>query len=235
MAGTSTFISEKAAEILFNRFMLQWLGLRGAQLFAPTTRREYDSGYDGKVVGFGAMRELYLQFKAPTLSERDRRFTAKLDTRQHGRLLRYPPGTAYYVVGMFPSLTAFNLAQAEVGASQDFLRHFLCVDAAAVPRDARSLNFGIPDSHAHSPNPGYKDPRHGRGPTDYEALAATCWMRGNVLVDKLKNSEVGRVVQFGAEGSAAEATTAIGRADELSDNDCQGMGTFVRIPLPASS
>lgn len=55
--------------------MLQWLGLGKAQLFAPSTPQEFLSGYDAKVVGAGALRELYIQFKAPTYSERDTQFT----------------------------------------------------------------------------------------------------------------------------------------------------------------
>jgi hypothetical protein len=40
-------MSEKAAEILFNRYMLQSFGLGGAQLFAPSSIEEFKNGYDG--------------------------------------------------------------------------------------------------------------------------------------------------------------------------------------------
>lgn len=64
-------ISEKALEILFNRFLLQCFPLGAVQLFAPTTVEEFRSGYDSRVVGFSSLRELYLQFKAPSLLARD--------------------------------------------------------------------------------------------------------------------------------------------------------------------
>lgn len=230
----TTLVSEKAAEILFNRFMLQWFGLGGAQLFAPTSPQEFACGYDGKVVGFGAMRELYLQFKAPTLSQRDRRFTARLTPHQHERLKRYPPGSAYYVAGMFSSMEHFNRAQAEVKTAEDFLRHFVCVDATALPHDARSVTFGIPESHRHSPEPGFKAFEHGPGPTDFAPLAGSQWERGNTLVAKLKQGQVGRVVRFehASEFGLADETEPLNsKGGSPTEADCKTLGTFVRVPL----
>ncbi|MCI1192604.1 hypothetical protein MOJ79_12190 [Calidifontimicrobium sp. SYSU G02091] len=230
----TTLVSEKAAEILFNRFMLQWFGLGAAQLFAPTSPQEFACGYDGKVVGFDAMRELYLQFKAPSLSRRDRRFTVRLTPHQHERLKRYPPGSAFYVAGMFGSMADFNRAQAGVKTAEDFLRHFVCIDAAALPQDARAITFGIPESHRHSPEPGFKASAHGPGPADFEPLVGSQWERGNTLVSKLKQGQVGRVLRFGPEGECARAD-AVAPVTELgsmpTEAECRGMGTFVRIPV----
>jgi hypothetical protein len=230
----STLVSEKAAEILFNRFMLQWFGLGGAQLFAPTSRQEYDHGYDGKVVGFGAMRELYLQFKSPSLSERDRRFTVTLDPRQHSRLRTYPAGSAYYVAGMFSSMADFNRAQTEVRTAEDFLRHFLCVDASALPDNARRVTYGIPESHSHSPRPGYKTGENGRSPLDYVSLDRDTWDRGNTLVDRLRKGQVGRVIRFDPAAEASPVDQALSgarTAAAMTDADCKALGTFVRVPL----
>jgi hypothetical protein len=230
----STLVFEKAAEILFNRFMLQWFGLGGAQLFAPTTTQEFTCGYDGKVVGFDAMRELYLQFKAPSLSQRDRRFTVRLTPHQHERLKQYPPGSAYYVAVMFSSMEHFNRAQAKVKTAEDFLRHFVCVDATALPLDARGITFGIPESHRHSPEPGFNASAHGPGPTDFAPLVGSQWERGNTLVAKLKQGHVGRFVDFRGGRAAAhadmEAAPLLAGSTLPTDAECRTLGTFVRVP-----
>jgi hypothetical protein len=229
----STLVSEKAAEILFNRFMLQWFGLGDAQLFAPTSTQEFACGYDGKVVGFDAMRELYLQFKAPSLSQRDRRFTVRLTPHQHERLRGYPPGSAFYVAGMFSSMAHFNQAQAEVKKAEDFLRHFICIDAAVLPQDVRAVTFGIPESHRHSPEPGFKTSAHGPGPTDFESLGSQ-WDRGTTLVAKLKLGQVGRFVDLRGRRVATQVETnaapVLAGPAMPTDAECRTLGTFVRVP-----
>jgi hypothetical protein len=105
-------ISEKAAELLFTRYLLQALGLRTAQLFAPSSWQEHDCGYDQRIVGFSRMRQINLQFKSPEYTEPNR-FTIRLSPRQHQILQqKYPQKAAsYYVAHMFTSLKAVNEEQ----------------------------------------------------------------------------------------------------------------------------
>lgn len=228
-------VSEKAAEILFNRHMLQWLGLGKAQLFAPTTPEEFRSGYDAKIVGTDSLRELYLQFKAPNYSERDNRFTFELTPHQHARLLRYPAGSAFYVAGHFASLQQLNVVQSSVGTTEEFLRYYVCVDVSGVPASARSVTFAVPPSHRHSVEPGYKDSRHGKSPKDYAALEPRFWERGNSLVSRLKQGQVGRVLTLDYGGEVASDTRAAPTASAYievpSQLECRSLGSFIRILL----
>ena len=226
-------VSEKAAEILFNRYMLQWLGLGKAQLFAPSTPQEFLSGYDAKVVGAGALRELYLQFKAPTYSARDTRFTFELTPHQHARLQRYPTGSAFYVAGYFTSLRQLNDVQSSVATTEDFLRYYVCIDVAGISATARCVTFAAPASQRHTVDPGYKDARHGKGPKDFAPVESRFWERGNSLVARLKQGQVGRMLSFGAEDEAAivksVAIETPSYVELPSPKECQSLGSFVRI------
>lgn len=231
----ATLVSEKAAEILFNRYMLQWFGLGKAQLFAPTSPEEFVHGYDAKVVGFPSLRELYLQFKAPSYSKRDMRFAFDLTPHQHHRLRAYPTGSAYYVAAHFVSLKHLNEAQASVSTTEDFLRYFVCVDAAAVDADARSITFSLPPSHRHSPDPGFKGPSNGKSPRDFQRLRPEHWDRGNTLIARLKQGQVGRVVRLARDGAApstdAEELGQAAAKATLTPKEWKELGSFVRLPL----
>jgi hypothetical protein len=61
-------VSEKAAEILFTRFMLQAFPLGKIEIFAPSSAEEFITGYDARFVGEDPFRQIYLQFKAPSLN-----------------------------------------------------------------------------------------------------------------------------------------------------------------------
>jgi hypothetical protein len=228
----STLISEKAAEILFCRHMLQWLGLGNAQLFAPTTRKEYESGYDSKIVGSDSMREIYLQFKAPTYSERDRRFTCNLTEHQHLRLRNYPNGTAFYVAAYFKSLDQFNNAQSSTNTTEDFLRNYICIDVKGVADDARCLTFCTPSTMRHSLEPGYKDSRHSNSPKSYTPIESMHCKKGNLLISLLKQEKVGRLIDLRPAGSTANCTNIASALDldaELPVHDFRDCGVFVRI------
>ena len=140
-------MSEKAAEILFNRYMLQSFGLGGAQLFAPSSIEEFKNGYDAKIVGFSPLREIYLQFKAPDFLERNQRFTIRTTPHQHALLKSYPARAAYYVSAMFHSMEQMNQAQAILKTAEDFLKDFECVEVSCLPPDVRSIHYSRPENH----------------------------------------------------------------------------------------
>lgn len=226
-------VSEKAAEILFNRYMLQWLGLGKAQLFAPSTPEEFVSGYDAKVVGADSMRELYLQFKAPTYSERDNRFTFELTPHQHARLQRYPAGSAFYVAAYFTSLQQLNAVQSSIATTEDFLRYYVCIDVTGVSATARSITFAAPASQRHSVEPGYKDSQHGKSPKDYTPVEPRLWERGNALIARLKQGQVGRTLQLKYEDDTVAGTKHAPEVPAYIEvppqSECRNLGSFVRI------
>jgi hypothetical protein len=220
-------ISEKAAEILFSRSLLQALGLRTAQLFAPSSWEEHQYGYDQSIVGFSAMREINLQFKSPEYTEKGHRFTIYLHTPQHQTLQRrYPQNkAAYYVAHMFASLKACNEAQADPNLTEarSFLRHFLCIDVRSLPSDARSISYIKPASHRHSPEPSFKTQGDGRSPKDAHALGVDTWERGSTLFEKLTSGTIGIVRDLSGPHQAPIAAKGIEpRASDL--------GLCIRIP-----
>ena len=104
-------VSEKTAEILFNRSFLHAFPLGSLELYAPSSVEEFHNGYDAKVVGRSTFSEIYLQFKSPTYSDKRDQFTIQLTPHQHRLLKAYPPLSAYYVAPMFLSLHDLNKAQ----------------------------------------------------------------------------------------------------------------------------
>ena len=209
-------VSEKAAEILFNRFLLQSFPLGGVQLFAPSSIEEFKKGYDTKVTGWSSLRELYLQFKAPTYSESRGLFTIRLTPHQH-RLLQasYPARAAYYVAAMFRSLTELNSAQATVKTAANFLKRFVCIDVASLPSEVDFLHYIQPASHRESPFVKFKTPNDGSTRTASHSVSADGWLRGSTLAKKFKAKEVG--VRYDLTGGYLGAMGKLMRAAQWDD------------------
>jgi hypothetical protein len=184
--------SEKTAEILFNRFLLQAFPLGGVQLFAPSSIDECKKGYDTKVTGFLSFRELCLQFKAPLYSESRDRFTISPTPHQH-RLLQklYPSRAAYYVAPMFRSLAELNSAQAAVKTVADFLKNFVCIEIAALPPEVDFFHYIQPSGHRESPLVKFKTPNDGQTRTASHPVNGDGWLRGSTLLAKFKAGRVG--------------------------------------------
>lgn len=163
-------VSEKAAEILFNRFLLQSFPLGTIVLFAPSSAQEFKSGYDSKLAGHAAFLEIYLQFKAPTYSNRRNLFTISVTSHQHQLLKAYPPHSAYYVAPMFRSLRELNEAQRDLTVSVDFLKHFVCIEVSGLPAEVDFFHFLQPESHRESPQVKYKTPDDGTTRTATHAV-----------------------------------------------------------------
>jgi hypothetical protein len=203
-------VSEKAIEILFNRCVLQSFDLGSVQLFAPTSVEEFERGYDGRVVGPRALREIYLQFKAPTYSDANARYTVKITPHQHAILkAMYPARSAYYVAPMFRTLVEFGEAQSTLtGAAANFLKHFVCIDIASLPVEVDFLNYEHPENHLESPEVKFKTPVDGKVRVAHRAVPAQAWCRGSTLLRLFKEGEVGAQVVPGAVPvRSAEAVT----------------------------
>jgi hypothetical protein len=198
-------ISEKALEILFNRYLLQSFPLGAVQLLAPTTFEEFRSGYDSKVVGFSSLRELYLQFKSPLYSETRDRFTVTPTRHQHLLLKQYPQRTAYYVASTLRSLTELNAAQRDLASAADFLRHFICIEVSALPEDVSFFHYTKPASHRESPRLAFKTPQDGKRRTAPHHVNNDGWLRGSALLSKFRTGDVGATVLLDARCDAEES------------------------------
>lgn len=198
-------ISEKSAEILFNRFLLQSFPLGRVQLFAPTSFEEFRNGYDARVVGFSSFRELYLQFKAPLYSESRARFTVSATAHQHRLLKSYPPRSAYYVAPMFKSLAELNAAQSNLHTAADFLKNFVCIEVAPLPTELDFFHYVQPPSHRESPQVKYKTPGDGQTRTAIHPVNGDGWLRGSTLLTKFKANEIGVRCDLASDYRAAAA------------------------------
>jgi hypothetical protein len=184
--------SEKTAEILFNRFLLQAFPLGGVQLFAPSSNDERKKGYDTQVTGFSSFLELCLQFKAPLYSESRARFTISLTPHQHKVLQKDdPPLAAYYVAPMFRSLAELNSAQAAVKTVTDFLKNFVCIEIKPLPPEVDFIQYIHPSSHRESPLVKFKTPNDGQTRTASHPVSGDGWLRGSTLLTKFKAGKVG--------------------------------------------
>ena len=227
-------MSEKAAEILFNRYMLQSFGLGGAQLFAPSSIEEFKNGYDAKIVGFSPLREIYLQFKAPDFLERNQRFTIRTTPHQHALLKSYPARAAYYVSAMFHSMEQMNQAQAILKTAEDFLKDFVCVEVSCLPPDVRSIHYSRPENHRSSPNVGFKNSQNGKSSNDVQPIIGNSWERGNTLMSKFKTGKLGNVVDLNSADVKHQIAPALEQADDaeryLTKFSEADFGVFIRIP-----
>ena len=122
-----------------------------------------------------------------------------------------------------------------IKSSEEFLLNFVCVDAASLPAGTRSFTFGLPPSHRHSPDPGYKNSGHGKGPKDFDPLPEADWERGNQLVRKLKNGQIGRVVRMAGGGQDSPEQMHQGSTarveEDLAESDVKSIGSIVRLPI----
>src|SRR2546422_6559555 len=208
-------VSEKAAEILFTRFMLQAFPLGHIELFAPSSREEFIRGYDAHFVGQNPFRQLCLQFKAPTYSESHDRFTIYPTAHQHQLLKTYPANSAFYVAGMFPSLREFNLYQTHLRKAADFLAHFVCIEVSALPDEVDFFHFTRPSLRRLSPHVTFKIPVDGAVRVATHTVTEGGWFRGHVLLERFRGGAVGGLVQPLKARSYKGQCDHIGEGSEL--------------------
>lgn len=217
-------ISEKSIEILFNRCILQSFELGAIHLFAPTSFEEYRSGYDGKIVGKRPLRELYLQYKAPSFSNKNGRYTVLITPHQHQALqFLYPRHSAYYVTPMFRTLEEFKDAQTSLsGSVSNFLMHFVCIDALSIPANARFFNYDHTEQRRSSPKIRFKlesdgNVREGQHPPE-------SWCSGSNLLSRFKKGEFGAKVKNGQAAKLLNREILSKSTIELSSGSLSGLG-----------
>lgn len=220
-------VSEKAAEILFNRFLLQSFPLGTIELFAPSSFEEFKSGYDSKLSGHSAFREMYLQFKSPTYSSRRNLFTISVTQHQHQLLRAYPFHSAYYVAPMFRTLRELNEAQRDLTVAIDFLKDYVCIEISGLPAEVNFFQFVPPESHRESPQVTYKIPADGGTRTATHAIQGSGWMRGSGLVTKFRDNEIGNAISLDPSQVNLES-------DSISDDSELGSPVNLARPLSAS-
>jgi hypothetical protein len=228
-------VSEKSIEILFNRCLLQSFPLGSIHLFAPTSFEEFRSGYDGKIVGKRPLREMYLQYKAPSFSEGKNRYTVQITPHQHKALQTlYPPSSAYYIAPMFRTLEEFKEAQTSLsGSVSNLLMHFVCVDAASVASDARFFNYDHTEHRRLSPRIRFKHESDGDVREGTHFVSQEDWCSGSNLLSKFKNGDVGTKVRNGKAEKLltlepqTESDVTISRESLLSLGE-SGFGSILR-------
>jgi hypothetical protein len=189
-------ISEKIAEILFNRFFLQASPLGSLELFAPSSAEEFRRGYDAKVIGRSTFREIYLQFKAPYFSTNQDRFRIRPTEHQHNLLREYTAFSAFYVVPSFRSLQELNAAQTKIRASADFLKFFVCIEVSCLPAKINFFHYWHVDTKRGCPKVCYKIPDDGSVRTVKHLVPAKRRLLGTKLASLLRSKKVGHTVSL---------------------------------------
>jgi hypothetical protein len=187
-------VCEKNAEILFNRFFLQSFPLGSLELFAPFSAEEFKNGYDTKIAGRSAFKEIYLQFKAPMFSEKQDRFTIRTTEHQHNLLKSYPPFSAFYVAPTFRTLKELNEAQTQIETAKEFLRFFVCIEVSCLPQKIKFFHYGHVDSKRGCPDVRYKVPDDGGAKIAKRPIPAKHRILGTQLLSLFKEEQVGHTV-----------------------------------------
>ena len=81
--AVKVLIPEKTSETMFIRYFMQGFGSldKGLQFYGPSTREEFNNGYDSKFSSLN--RELILQFKKPDYKVRNKEFLINITKHQH--------------------------------------------------------------------------------------------------------------------------------------------------------
>jgi hypothetical protein len=133
-------------------------------------------------------------------------------------------------------LQELNAAQAVSRTAADFLRNFVCIEAAPLPRDVDFFHYIQPSSYRESPFVKFKTPADGPTRTAEHPVIGQGWLRGSALLAKFRNGEIGvrldlRVGTF-ADGeklpNRAVVTEVLDRATKFSESE---FGVLVRTPV----
>jgi len=183
--------NEKTTEMLFNRYFLQSFRLGQVVLYAPSSREEYEKGYDARLTGIPQFREVLLQFKRPKVLKGG--FRISLTPHQHTNLRRRPSGSSFYVGHTFANLKELEAAQKNAAASREFLKHFILISVDALAEDACHVFYerGATDlARSVSVQRG-----NGEGSLT-ETIPSRFYSLGGSFVKAFQNREVGRDVHL---------------------------------------
>lgn len=185
--------NEKLIETLFNYNALRFLEREGVTLYTPSTREEFASGYDAKLMGVSGFDELYVQFKTPYLLENDGR-SVPTTPHQHARLLHYPPNAAYYVTHTFEGIDQIQELQRTRTSPVEFLHRYFAIEANHFEEDVTRLRYYVYNPE-HPEEIRYKrrvDP--GRNPA--RPVDDNDWLNGEELLSRFARGEIGARVQL---------------------------------------
>lgn len=219
-------ISEKIAEILFNRFFLQASPLGSLELFAPSSAEEFRKGYDAKVIGRSTFREIYLQFKAPYFSLNRDRFTIRPTEHQHNLLKEYTAFSAFYVAPTFRSLQELNIAQTKIKASAEFLKFFVCIEVSCLPARIDFFHYWHVDSKRGCPDVCYKIPGDGLVKTAKHLVPAKRRMLGTKLASLLKEKQVGHAVSLSSTADGINPVFSENQAEAARNWNTEAIEVF---------
>jgi hypothetical protein len=185
-----------------------------AWIYTPSSRQEYRNGYDAKIVGQGAFREIVLQFKCPKPSYDQ--FSIRVTRHQHEVLRKlYPPGVAYYVTAAFRNVREVQAAQRQAKSAAEFLRHYVAIEISEhLPVDAQRLYFERGAEPWKIRTVGYKREAEGKARKASQRVPKTTgWGSGYSLINKVREKAIGTIVDPFGSGANSEREPGIGAGD----------------------
>jgi hypothetical protein len=193
-------VSEKFLEMMFNYAMLRAADMGSLGFYAPTSRQEFKDGYDANFTGMKSCHEVYLQFKAPKYISSKRQITIEPTTYQHKILKVYPAGSAFYVLPLLTAPADWTKALSEAKSADEILKHFICVDAADLDKEADLLHYTPTENgrnelffrRSDDLNEAGKKPRN-----SVHSVMKSRIRRGDSFRKAFKKSEVGWSVTLG--------------------------------------
>jgi hypothetical protein len=188
---------EKVIELLFTRHALNMCGANTV-LYAPSSREEYLKGYDTSLLGPQGSRELLLQFKTPNICS-DGLHTVSIKPHQHLRLRHYDPGSAFYVSHIFSSYQQLQNGQLQYPNPENFLKHYIAVDASALPSDTNFFQFSpegasLPERTPFSKAPRFKRKQDGRKRKGIHLVSVNAWTDGFSILQQFQQGSMGQVL-----------------------------------------
>jgi hypothetical protein len=187
-------------EMLFNRYFLQSFGLGQITLYAPSSREEYEKGYDAKLTSSQSFNEIFLQFKRPRVKADQ--FLLSTLPHQHTNLQKRPPNSCYYVGHTFRDLQEFERAQKEARASRDFLKYFVVIEISCLDPNLTMLVY---ERNEESLLPRTVSAIYTEGKT---RISSKHYFTGTAFRDAFSRQEVGVHVSLTTEGELFEYARA---------------------------
>lgn len=179
-------VNEKTAEILFNRFFLSSFPLGSITFESPTTKEEYNKGYDAKAAGTEHFNEIFLQFKAP--SYEGSAFEFVLDKHQQSILHKRAENSAFYVVPMFPEPEKMMEAQRQKTELPDFLSKYRCIEISHLPEETKRIKFTIKMPYIDVSSDSVEYIINKR----WCIYGSQHWFSGDELVTKFREGDIGK-------------------------------------------
>ena len=204
--------NEKMTEMLFNRYFLQSFQLGHLTLYAPSSREEYEKGYDARLTSSQSFHEIFLQFKRPRVDVKANQFVLSLTSHQHRNLQKRPSNSSYYVGHTFRDLQEFERAQHEVRAAKDFLKYFVVIEIACLAPDLATLVY---ERNEESRLPRTVSTIDQSRKT---RLSSKHYFTGTAFWDAFRRQEVGVHVSLTTEGELFEYARTTAR-DRTKTND----------------